>query len=190
MATSLFQGVRGAFPSGYGNPVLRFWKAVNKEGSEHPTLGKCWEWLRSLDGDGYGVFSSMDKYVKAHRFSWELHFGEIPDELHVCHDCDNPKCVNPGHLFLGTIQDNNEDRTRKGRSARGEKSGAKTHPEKIVRGTSHLNAKLTDEMVTEIRANYVRGCPHLGTYGLAEIFGVSQRLIHQIVTNKIWTHVK
>lgn len=79
----------------------------------------CWEWQNYLDEDGYGQFVEKDRSpVKAHRFSYEFYIGKIPDGLFVCHDCDNPKCVNPAHLFVGTHQDNMDDMKNKNRQSR------------------------------------------------------------------------
>jgi hypothetical protein len=80
----------------------------------------CWNWIKAVDQRGYGVFSENLATVKAHRFSWEKAFGKIPDGqgYHgtcVCHHCDNPACVNPDHLFLGSMQDNVDDMMAKGR---------------------------------------------------------------------------
>lgn len=75
----------------------------------------CWEWIAERNRKGYGMFWHKDSMTGAHRASYELHVGEIPDALHVLHRCDNPPCVNPEHLFLGTNQDNVDDRQRKGR---------------------------------------------------------------------------
>jgi hypothetical protein len=85
----------------------RFWEKVDKK-----TDDECWEWQASVDTHGYGYFYS-DKRIKAHRYSWELHFGAIPEGLYVCHHCDNPPCINPKHLFVGTAQDNLDDANKK-----------------------------------------------------------------------------
>lgn len=106
----------------------RFWQKVNKAGPLHPTLGTpCWVWTASGDGHGYGrIATTMAQGpVKVHRVSWELHNGPIPPGLHVLHRCDNPPCVNPAHLFLGTFSDNMMDKCLKGR-AKGPKWNA-TH---------------------------------------------------------------
>lgn len=100
----------------------RFWGKVNKT-SEN----KCWEWtgytlppfIKSFtDSDkGYGRFWFLNKFWLAHRVSWFIKNGEIPDGLCVLHTCDNPPCVNPNHLFLGTKKDNSEDMITKGRNS-------------------------------------------------------------------------
>ncbi len=103
--------------------VTRFWSHVQKaEGAG------CWEWQSTLFERGYGSFSMLVDGVKkdrqAHRVSWEMANGAIADGLFVCHRCDNPLCVRPDHLFLGTVQDNNADMIAKGRNSRGEKHAA------------------------------------------------------------------
>lgn len=75
----------------------------------------CWNWTASSRGQGYGAFKINGKVIDAHRVSWTIHFGEIPNGLFVCHKCDNKKCVNPDHLFLGTQKDNMNDCLQKGR---------------------------------------------------------------------------
>jgi hypothetical protein len=75
----------------------------------------CWEWQKAITPDGYGKFKSFNEQL-AHRVSWRLHRGDIGKNLCVLHKCDNPPCVNPEHLFLGTLSENNKDRTFKGRT--------------------------------------------------------------------------
>lgn len=75
----------------------------------------CWEWTGSKTDRGYGKIIVEKKQCKAHRVSWVIYNGEIPNDLHVCHHCDNPGCVNPVHLFLGTNNDNIQDKVKKGR---------------------------------------------------------------------------
>ncbi len=128
----------------------------------------CWEWTASLSRYGYGqlrtgtVKEGGRTMTKAHRFSWELHNGPIPKGLAVCHKCDNRKCVNPEHLFLGTNADNTADMMAKGRGARGERHG---------------NHKLTDDDVVRIRA--LAGS--MLQREIAARFGVNQQTVSKIL---------
>jgi hypothetical protein len=122
----------------------------------------------------------------AHRVSWELHFGPIPERLFVCHHCDAPLCVNPAHLYLGTQKDNMQDAKRKGRLS----SGA-SHPTR--RGADHPAAKLNDIAVADIRARARRrtrpsGPAKAGEYwaDLAKEYGVSVATIRHVVHGENW----
>jgi hypothetical protein len=144
----------------------RFWRNTQKG-----TSAECWEWNRAVDTDGYGQFYANGKTIKAHQYSFELHFGSR-DGLSVLHKCDNPKCVNPNHLFLGTPKDNVGDAIKKGRMLVGEKNP---------------NAKLTKDNVQEIRKLYSRDLKNSGE--LAKRFGVSRTMILDIVKKKNWRDV-
>lgn len=148
----------------------RFWRKVRKGGP-----AECWEWTASrVASGGYGQFNLDGKPVRAHRLSWELANGPVPAGLQVCHTCDNPPCVNPRHLFLGTIKENAHDRDRKGRARPG-----------WVPGSKNGCAKLTEAQVVDIRARAFNE-----TYqSLATEFGVSRTLISMIVSRKQWTHI-
>lgn len=75
----------------------------------------CWLWIGAKDTKGYGALTSNYKTLRAHRYSYLLHRGPIPEGLHVCHSCDTPACVNPDHLWLGTNKENHKDKIEKGR---------------------------------------------------------------------------
>ena len=151
----------------YATPEERFWEKVEK------TENGCWEWTAGKFNAGYGQFAVNGKHQLAHRFSYELTYGEIPDGLFVCHRCDNPPCVNPEHLFLGTHADNMADRNEKGRVSKGEE---------------HYYSKLTEENVLEIRQRVASGKWGIKSK-LAKEFGVSNPQISDIVNRKKWKHV-
>ncbi len=108
----------------------KFWSKVEK------TDG-CWNWKSGCDSDGYGRFGRPTGLCKSHRIAWTLSYGIIPPGLCVLHKCDNRACCRPDHLFLGTNADNTTDRTRKGRSASGDRSGRRLHPDRFPRGDDH-----------------------------------------------------
>jgi hypothetical protein len=159
----------------YRDAQERFWEKVRK-------IDQCWEWTGSRKNKyGYGNFNDGQKVVSAHRFAYETLVGQIPVGLLVCHHCDNPPCVNPAHLFLGTDQDNRDDCVKKGRhnAAKGDRNGARKHPE-LHAGENNGNAKLTKEQVAEIRAATDR--QHL----IAERYGVSLPTINRIRCGRYW----
>lgn len=148
----------------------RFWAKV-KMGS----AADCWEWQASTNQWGYGWFRVGGRHGRtelAHRISWQLTYGSWPLEMGVLHRCDNPSCVNPGHLFLGTPRDNSADRQSKGRSARGETSG---------------RAKLTAATVREAR--YLHATGHSSVAELAQRFGVRPNAIRRAVRRETWRYV-
>ncbi len=137
----------------------------------------CWEWLGPISHKGgYAILKYEGKNIGAHRLSWILTRGPIPSGLIVRHACDNPKCCNPCHLDIGTHYDNAQDTIKRGRRA-----------VTAARGVRNCKAKLTDNEVRRIRAEYAEG--NTSTIKLANNYGVSQGLISQIVLKHIWKHV-
>lgn len=139
----------------------RFFLHVNKGDVED-----CWQWTGAKKPKGYGNFAIGGKYHIAHRVSWCLHNGEIPGGLIVCHKCDNPSCVNPSHLFVGTPKDNGQDMAKKERSR---------------------TTKLTASQVIEIRKLRVFG---LTLEAIASVYGVNYSTIGNICRRKTWRHVE
>ena len=144
-----------------GPPEKRFWSYVDK------TSAGCWEWKGGRrTSEGYGGFGITSKrVVLAHRFSFESMFGPIPEGFLVCHHCDNPPCVRPDHLFLGTKADNAHDRDSKGRCFRS------------------TNRKLTESQACAILAD-TRPRPLL-----AQVYGVSVAAIADIRGRRTWAHL-
>ena len=146
-----------------------------KEHSHYKVNNKtgCWEWMRSKT-EGYGRFGINGKFYLAHRFMWIINNGNIPDNLFVCHKCDNRSCINPEHLFLGTNYENICDAMKKKKwshQPKGEKNG---------------RSKLTQNQVLNIK--YLLYCK-VPTRCIAEKFNVSQRHIQYIANNKTWKHL-
>lgn len=145
----------------------------------------CWVWAQSKSRLGYGMVSFNGKQTSAHRVSWMLYRGDIPAGMSVCHTCDNPACVNPGHLWLGTHQQNMADKVAKGRQARGEAitKNRPYDPSKRPRGEGHKLAVLNNDAVKAIRADA------RSFTAIAGDFGVSRQIVSRIVRGLAWTHV-
>ena len=152
----------------------RFWEKIDRRGPD-----ECWLWTASTTRGGYGQLAEgapSRRMLKAHRVSYEIVSGPIPrGEGHhgicVCPTCDNPPCCNPGHLFLGTIQEDTADKVEKGRQAKHEQNG---------------NSKLTEEQVAESRRDYVWHSRTHGQPALARKYGVTQSTIGVIIKRKYW----
>jgi len=146
----------------------RFWDKVEKSDD-------CWNWKGARFNHGYGQFWNGRRPVVAHRYSWELHNGPIPDGLHCLHVCDTPDCVNPSHLFLGTHQDNMTDMVNKGRSR------------SVSAGEANRHAKLTEGAVRQIRKYHAAGgCTQSW---LAIVYGVGSMTINSLLHYKTWKHI-
>jgi hypothetical protein len=157
-------------------PIERFnkwWVADDATG--------CWMWQGKLNKHGYGQFNmGGSRPLLSHRASWVLHNGEIPDNpnsayktYYVCHTCDTPACVNPKHLFLGDQQSNMDD-----------KMGKDRHEYGISRGVNHGNAKLTEDLVREIRASEET------TLQLHRRLGIARSTLDMVRKRLTWKHVE
>lgn len=157
----------------HAETIARFWSKTSQSGD-------CLEWTASINRGGYGQFNAGNKrIVLAHRFSWEIANGPIPDGLLVCHDCDNRKCVELAHLFLGTHKDNNNDMFSKGRGHVFDGSQAI--------GENNVNAKLTKEMVSKVKGLLSAGAS-LGI--ISKEFGITKQAVMAIRDEETWKGVK
>jgi DNA-binding CsgD family transcriptional regulator len=143
----------------------RFFEKVEKTDS-------CWNWKASKNSKGYGLFN-YKKVMTAHRFSWERINGKVPEGLCVLHRCDNRKCVNPDHLWVGTQLENIADRDAKGRQI-------------CPSGESNGNSILKEEQVIEIRKLNSGGVSY---YKIAPMFNISERTVSQICRRLTWKHL-
>lgn len=136
-----------------------FWSKVKKG-------EKCWKWVGYCSKRGYGQIGIDGKVVYTHRYSWTLHYGKIPEGFNVLHKCDNPSCVRPDHLFIGSQSDNAVDMMKKGRS-----------------GT----AKLDKQDVLRIRNIYANGLRNFSEIG--RMFGVADYAISSIIKKRQWWYL-
>lgn len=156
-------------PSPFVRPLTeRFWEKVDKG-----ALDDCWMWKGSKDIRGYGVIRTNQKPYSAHCVCYELCHGSIPKGMFICHKCDNPGCVNPAHLWLGTPAENNRDRAVKERN---------NH----VKGEDHPSTTLTESDIVTIRNLSENG---VAQRAIARQYGIHQSSVWGIVHRKTWQHV-
>lgn len=188
--------------------VERLWEKVNKDGPTTPyrkEYGACWLWTGHLTGGGYGrLYRHFPTPVLAHRLAWEIVTGETlnADDV-IGHICDVRACVRNdevgtyiidgvalprvGHLFKGTHTANHADMVAKQRHCIGDKNGSRTHPERLRRGSTSAQAKLTEVQVAEIRRRYSAG--GITQTDLGREYGVHNVTVSEIVLRKKWRHV-
>jgi hypothetical protein len=174
----------------------RYWAKVNKTDPSG-----CWMWSGLKSKEGYGRFYFERRRFFAHRISWFWHFGAIPDEVLICHTCDQPSCVRPDHLWVGNDTANIADRHRKGRTASGDRHGSRIHPERVPRGERNGSvtcpesrprgegcylSKLIDNDIREIRRLSASG---LSYPSIAVRYNVTPENIGAIVRRRTWRHV-
>lgn len=150
-----------------------FWNKVDQSAG----IDGCWIWTGAKGTGGYGSFNLRGAAMKSHRVAWQFAYGEIPKGSHhgtmcVLHRCDNPACVNPSHLFLGTHGDNMRDMVRK-----------KRHAQPNQKGEANRNAKLTEEQIRSIRIDT------RSQYQIARDYGIHQMTVSDILRRRIWKHV-
>jgi hypothetical protein len=139
----------------------------------------CWEWQGATRGNGYGVMAfAGKKNLATHRMSYIAHNGDIPENLLVCHTCDNRKCINPDHLFLGTHSDNMKDALKKGRLFIPEGCF-------FTKGRKRKNRRLTDEEAKELKSFIGANYPALTLVEIAEIKKVPYNLVRDMRRKKV-----
>ena len=162
--------------------IARFWGKVDKSGD-------CWVWTASLQGRGYGSFSAQGRRHQAHRWIFQRINGSVPADIDICHQCDNPRCVRPSHLFSGSRSVNMRDCAHKGRN------GMQTMPFKSSlignsitrpRGEAQGSAKLTADKIRQIKHLSLSG---MSSAEIAPIFGIHAGHVRKILTKRAWSHV-
>lgn len=156
----------------------RFWaRVLVREPNE------CWPWQGARFPKGYGTIGSgikepvrgkgLGRNKLTHRVSWEIHHGPIPEDMLVCHHCDNPPCVNPAHLFLGTPLDNSRDRDAKGR-------------QRYLRGETHQSAKMKEKQILEILDLLRSGRTQRS---IARQYGINRMIVYDVAHGRRWKHI-
>ncbi len=169
----------------HGDPNRADWKKLEGENFEEKLKlnsiedeNGCWIWQGAQNKSGYGsVNIGGGKTAQAHRLAFKLWCGELPDEFFVCHHCDQPLCVNPNHLFLGTNQDNIDDKMYKGRAYTG-----------VHKGVLNAMSKLTNEQVKWIK--YLCLKKGESQANVARLYEINKQTVNDIVNNKKWTHIE
>lgn len=148
---------------------IRFWEKVDKSGD-------CWTWTARTDAYGYGAIKVDGKSTLAHRYSWLINVGYLPDDKLVCHHCDNPPCVNPKHLFLGTHKDNYDDMRSKGREKKASPAGEINPMSRLTDGDVRVIRSLVEQGLTQIM--------------VSKFLAVPATTVHNVCSRKTWKHVQ
>jgi len=152
--------------------IKRFWDKV--QFPEMVGTNECWEWKANCVPDGYGSFRIGSRMVGAHQVAYTVTIGTILEGLCVCHTCDNPACVNPSHLWLGTHADNMQDKAQKGRASH-------------LYGERHPKHRLNNDDVKQIRTLYKTGL--YTQQKIANLFNISRIAIEHVVNYRTWKHI-